>query len=217
MASCSTSLTIPVDQVNSVVSEQAKLSQEIKQNRAECADLQHKMQDILKAAISLVKVPVEDDVISVKSIHSDSDESISLRISGDSVSDDDSVTLVASPPTPPSNNVSSSSASTPNFNSVLDDFLSLSATGQLDLTDEILKQLYVVNTKIDSVNSVAEDLQNKWVELDNMVADIENVKQYLMKESLLLHNSPCPLKTLLVYNILCMWLGKLISSFLNFL
>ena len=59
-----------------------------------------------------------------------------------------------------------------------------------------MQQLYEINTRIDTVNSVANNLQQKWSELDNVIKfildELADVKQYLMKESLLLHNFPLP-------------------------
>ena len=82
---------------------------------------------------------------------------------------------------------------------LLNDFVRLAKEGTLDISDEVMRELYAINTRIDLLNKVSSDLQQKWSEIDsainilrsdleNFKVQIDNINQYLKKEDLLLHN-----------------------------
>ena len=97
-------------------------------------------------------------------------------------------------------------------------FLASAAEGKLDLTDEFIQQLYDINSRIDKVNTVASDLQKKWSELDGglklLIDDVENLKQYTKKESLLLHNFPLPPSNVVTSLQYSMYVAKQLNTFL---
>lgn len=193
-------LNISVDSIKKLANEQSGIQVKIADAKQECGELKNMMATLLEAAVSAAAAsPSEASPNTEKSIT----ESVSSSCVTTVV--DDAITVVSSSPAIPSNSDAITAGPSvplvPTINNdveipLLQNFLKCAADGKIDLTDDFCQQLYNINTRIDEVNSVVNDLQQKWSELDsslrNIIEDIENIKQYLMKESLLLHDFPLP-------------------------
>lgn len=176
-------LNIPVDNLSTLISEHSSIEAKVIDTNKECRVLKNMMNELLQAAVSPVKATVQSSAVTTSPASS--------VTSIEEISDGD-VTVIHTPSTSePQGN-----ASDMELSRVFNDFLASAAEGKLDLTDEIMKQLHQINVRIDELNTVANNLQAKWCELDNtlqlIINEIENLKQYTKKESLLLHNFPLP-------------------------
>ena len=176
-----TNLSLPVDSLTQVIKEHSSIEEKLKDNNKECGLIKNMMVTLLQAAVSPVKP------ISKSSALTTSPDSSLTSIQ--EISNDDETVV--------SNEGNSiTCASDLEQSKLMQSFLTSAAEGKLDLTDEFIQQLYDINSRIDKVNTVASDLQKKWSELDGglklLIDDVENLKQYTKKESLLLHNFPLP-------------------------
>ena len=213
VADYSSLLNVPVDVTCAVSAEQAKLKVTMDNNHQDYLDLKQKMGSLLAAATSrslpvanpimttnsslpsasppLVLSPSSSTSTFVKTVKSV--ESIqAIDVSSDESSSFKSICSSAKAVIPPQSEAVSVSN--------LEQFLDVAATGKLDLSDEVLKEMYDVNTRLDAVIKTANDLQQKWSEIDTTISqlkiDIDNVNQYLKVEDALLHNFPLPPKGL---------------------
>ena len=93
---------------------------------------------------------------------------------------------------------------------LLESFVSMPGTGDLELSDQFMKELYELNSKVDAVNAVSSTIQNRWSEIDSSIAaikssideikndvannktEIAGLKQYFKIDNLLCHNFPLP-------------------------
>ena len=216
-------LNVPVDVICGVSAEQAKLKVTMDNNHQDYLDLKQKMGSLLAVATNR-SLPVANPIITTNSSLPAASSSIVLSPSSCSSTstfvktvksvesiqaiDDSSDSSVQAEIPPPSEAVSISN---------LEQFLDVAATGKLDLSDELLKEMYNVNTRLDAVIKTAIDLQQKWSEIDTTISqlkiDIDNVNQYLKVEDALLHNFPLPPKGLnsLQYSI---YIANLINRLL---
>lgn len=181
-------ITVPVDSLNSVIAEQFNLRQDIDANNKERLELKNYVTSLISAGeannpdnetSSTSNSTLMKTIKSVESIHHIDDSS-----------DDGEKS--------PTNSPSTSSVGA---------FAAMSAACKSSVTDDILKQLYAANTRIDANIKVGTELQHRWSELeftvtsiknniDNIVKEIEGLKQYLKIEHLLFHNFRLPFGSL---------------------
>ena len=178
-------INVPVDSINSVIAEQRNLRQDIDANNKERCELK-------RYVASLISVAEKHADVADASI-SDTSSTISTLIkttkSVDSIhhidlsSDEERKSLTA------------------------DEFATMSADGRISVTDELLKELYVANTRIDANIKVGTELQERWSELESTVTGIKkdlekfikelnDLKQYFKIDNLLFHNFRLPFGTL---------------------
>ena len=199
-----TKLTIPIDATHKVAAKQSNLHSEVQRTRSECQQLQKNVKNIIAAAIASRSKVKSAEIVqeteqencpgngadtvymcsstnstmknTVKSI--DSINEICNSSSDEVVISDDSGALDGIPE--------------------MDKFLKLVHEDRIDVTDELIRELYNVNVRIDTVNEVANRLQEKWCEIDTSLntikKEIDDIKQYIKKENLLLHNFRPPPK-----------------------
>ena len=171
--------SIPVDNLSQVMKEHSSIESRLKENNKECGLIKNMMATLLQAAVSPVKPVSKSSALTSPASSLTSIQEIS----------DDDATIVSK-----EGNSMSSCVTDLEQSELMQSFLTSAAEGKLDLTDEFIQQLYDINSRIDKVNTVASDLQKKWSELDGglklLIDDVENLKQYTKKESLLLHNIP---------------------------
>ena len=195
--------SIPVDNLSQVMKEHSSIESRLKENNKECGLIKNMMATLLQAAVSPVK-PVSKS----SALTSPASSLTSIQ----EISDDDATVV--------SNGGNSMSSCVPDLeqSELMHLFLKSAAEGKLDLNDEFIQQLYDINSRIDKVNSVASNLQNKWSELDGglklLIDDVENLKQYTKKESLLLHNFPLPPSNVVTSLQYSMYVAKQLNTFL---
>lgn len=169
-------LSIPVDKISALVNDHSSIESKILDTNKECDKLKNMMVSLMQAAVSPVKAAVKTSALT-------SSPASSLT-SIQEISEDDLTAL------PSKYDVDLENSE------LFNEFLSSAAEGNLDLNDEIIQQLHEVNVRIDELSVVAKNLQEKWSELDAtlkyIIDEIENLKQYTKKESLLLHDFPLP-------------------------
>ena len=178
-------ITVPVDSINSVIAEQLNLRQEMDANNIERLQLKKYVTNLIsigKANACECETPSTSSSSTVtKTIKSVE----SLEYIDDSGDDAERIS--------PSSSVGT--------------FAEMSAACELSVTDDILKQLYAVNTRIDANIKVGNELQQRWSELESAVTDIKNnienimkeleeTKQYIKIENLLFHNFRLPFGSL---------------------
>ena len=150
-------LNIPTDcRTKKVEVEQQKLRQDVDFNQKECKDLKFLMKRMLTAAVSKPKKGNTSEGSSSTNSSSTYYKSVkSVESIKEIVSDDTLIDDISS-------------------QSLLDDFISMSENGKLDLSDEFIKELYNVNSRIDAVSNVSSEIQKRWSELDSSIFQIKS-------------------------------------------
>lgn len=89
----------------------------------------------------------------------------------------------------------------------MEEFINLASTGEIEFSDAFIKELYNVNCRVDAVNRVSSNLQERWCSLEQKVSQLESsivnlkndlkvefnyVKQYQMVDNLIAHKFPLP-------------------------
>ena len=173
---------IPID--SNVLAEQRSLHHDVTENQRNCEELKNFMLKILLAA-----KPSKSDESSKSSSSSDSScttKSFNTRKSIKSIHSISSDGKTINP------DVGNHEHDTPS----LDDCLSMATRGELDFSDEVMKELYAVNTRVDTLNAISNNIQGRWSELDSSInrlkKDIISIKQYQKIDNLLLHNFILP-------------------------
>ena len=181
----------PVDATYTVAAKQSSLCAEVQNTRNECQKLQNNVKNIIAAVIAS-KSKVEGSVC-----HGDgtTESSCSSKTSVNTVKSLNSVhEIINSDEAIIRDGESSASDGIPELNN----FIEMVNTGKIDCTDELLGELYNVNVRVDTVTEVANNLQHKWCEIDTAIntikTEINDIKQYIKIENLLLHNFPPPPK-----------------------
>ena len=179
---------IPVDSSKALSDEQIKLRGDVERTQNECRDMKKVMQSIMSAVVTSSKA--------------NTSKAISEN---DSTSTCSSSTLNKT--TKSVESIHAISSSTPEVQSsdLLEEFLSMAAEGKIDISEELLKELYNMNTRIDALNEVSSGLQRRWCEIDASIkelkseikdikseindikSEINGVKQYFKIDNLLLH------------------------------
>ena len=178
------SINIPVDTLKSVIDEQKKLRQEINANNKDRCDLKNHVANLVKAAAVL---------------NAEKSSSMSSKSNSSSSSSETSKTIKTV------ESIQDIPESIPDDSKIpsIEEFVAMSDEGKINITDELLKELYTANSRIDAVNEVGSKLQKRWCELDitvenikreinNIRSDINNIKQYLKIDNLLLHRFRLP-------------------------
>lgn len=176
-------LKIPVDNIESIISHHSNIEEKITNTNKECGLLKNMMVTLLQSAVSPVKPACVSSALSVSPATS--------IASVDVISDVDDVTVIESSlPKPLVGDTSE------DHTELFREFIAKANEGKLDLNDVFMQQLYEINARIDELNAVVSDLQEQWCKVDDtlklLINEIENLKQYTFKESLLLHNFPLP-------------------------
>ena len=185
-------LRIPVDATNILTNKQSSLHAEVINTRSECQQLQNQMKNLIAVAIQSRRS--EDS----ERNGADTTESVcSSSTTVNTVKSVDSIKeIVNSDVAIISDGESGISDGTPNPD--FDTFIKLAKEGKIDFTDELLKEIYNTNARIDAINEVANTLQDKWSEIDTTIniikSEINDIKQYIKIENLLLHKFPLPPK-----------------------
>ena len=184
-------LTIPVDATSTVAAEHSSLRDEVINTRSQCHQLQNQLKNIIVAAMNS-RSKAEDR----QSNGADSESICSSLTSVNTVKSIDSVGTIRSCVDSSSDGKTGMSG-----NSIVPDiekFIDLTREGKLDITDELMGELYSTNVRVDAVSEVADGLQIKWSEIDTALktikSDIEAIRQYIKIENLLLHNFRIPPK-----------------------
>ena len=179
-------LKVPVDSVNEVANKHSSLYQEVLDNRSQCLQLDNDLRRVMAAAMrSKAKQScfTGDDT-------APSSSTCSSNTMMKTVKSVDSIQEIVS--------CSDGGSVVPNTPVSVDDFVQLASEGKLDLTDELIKELYVINTRIDAVNKVSCDLQQKWSEFDSLInklqLELNNIQQYIKVDNALLHKFILPPK-----------------------
>ena len=174
-------ICIPIIDSN-VLAEQHNLHRDVTNNQKNCAELKDFMLKLLSAA----KSSKSDGSTSSSSTYSCSNSS---NITCKSVK---SIHTISSDGKTTSPEMENHELDTPS----LDDYLSMAASGKIDFTDELMKELYAVNTRVDNIIELSSDIMGRWSELDSTInqlkKDILSIKQYLKVDNLLLHNFIIP-------------------------
>ena len=176
-------INIPVDALNSVIAQQNKLRQDINENNKERDELKNYVANLVSAAV-VTNAEKTSKFSSSNSIGSSVDTFKTIK-SVESIQD-----------------IPESNQDDPTIPSI-EDFVAMSAEGKLNITDELLKELYTANSRIDAVNEVSTKLQKRWCEIDstieaikrdikNIINAINNIKQYFKVDNLLLHRFLLP-------------------------
>ena len=56
----------------------------------------------------------------------------------------------------------------------MDEFINLASTGEIEFSDAFIKELYNVNCRVDAVNRVSSNLQERWCSLEQKVSQLES-------------------------------------------
>ena len=174
-------ITVPVDSINSVIAEQLNLRQEMDANNIERLQLKKYVANLISIGKANARECETPSTSSSSTVTKTIKSVESLEYIDDSGDDAEGIS--------PSSSVGT--------------FAEMSATCELSVTDDILKQLYAVNTRIDANIKVGNELQQRWTELESAVTDIKNnieniikeleeTKQYIKIENLLFHNFRLP-------------------------
>ena len=93
----------------------------------------------------------------------------------------------------------------------LQDFIDMSSKGELDFSDTFMKELYAINSRLDTACKVSSEIQQRWCELEHKVnvceksltklredlkIEFNHVKQYQMIDNLLFHKFILPTATM---------------------
>ena len=176
---------IPVDSLNSVIAEQLNLRQEIAANNQEQLEMRKYVDNLISTVKANTSLDNESSSTSSSSTLMKSTKSVESIDHIDVTIDDGEASLTGSP-------ACSVRA-----------FAEMSAACKPSVTDDILQQLYAINTRIDANIKVGNELQQRWSELESAVTDIKNnivnitkeleeTKQYIKIENLLFHNFRLP-------------------------
>ena len=186
-------LKIPVDAASTVAAEHLSLRDEVIDTRSECHQLQNHLKNIIAAAMTSRSKAVDR-----KSNGADSESTCSSKTSMNTVKSIDSVEISRSCDDSSSDgkNGMSENGIIPDLD--LEKFIALTREGKIDISDELLGELYNTNVRVDAVTELADGLQIKWCEIDTAIntikSDIDAIKQYIKIENLLLHNFRLPPK-----------------------
>ena len=173
---------VPIDvSTDAVVEEQLNLRNDVTNQQKACLDMKNAMSMLLSKAIAKAKkgnIGSESSTCSSTSTIKTIKSVESIHVIADD-SDDEETNKVDIPH--------------------LDEFLSMVDEGQIDISDELMKEMFNVNTRVDALNEVSSDLQKRWCELDTSVnkeitTTINNINQYFKIDNLLLHKFPIPPK-----------------------
>ena len=172
---------VPIDvSTDAVVEEQLNLRNDVTNQQKACLDMKNAMSMLLSKAIAKAKkgnIGSESSTCSSTSTIKTIKSVESIHVIADD-SDDEETNKVDIPH--------------------LDEFLSMVDEGQIDISDELMKEMFNVNTRVDALNEVSSDLQKRWCELDTSVKEItttiNNINQYFKIDNLLLHKFPIPPK-----------------------
>ena len=194
-------LNIPTDySTKKVEVEQQKLYQHVESNQKECLELKSLLKRVLTTAVS-----------NKKKLSEGSSSTTSSSTYYKSVKSVDSIKEIASDGT---------ITEDIHMQSLLNEFTSMSENAELDISDEIIKELYNVNTRVDACVDVSSKLQKTWCELDSSItqikSDIANIKQYFKVDNLLLHGFRYPSQNLSSLQF-SMYVADLINYVLPFL
>ena len=181
-------ISVPIDSINSVIAEQRKLRQDIQENNKQRCELKNYVGNLIAAAV--ISNGENDSLVS-KSTNSSSSATLKTIKSVESMQDilDDSFNHDPKNPC------------------TTEDFVAMSTEGNINFTDELIKELYAANSRIDAINELGSKLQKRWSELDSTINDIKNevnnikndvnnIKQYFKIDNLLLHKFRLPYKKL---------------------
>ena len=199
------SLRIMVDERNEAVEvldkELVRLDEKINSNNADCAQLKGALQAIFTA-----NTPQDDGLDSSATL---TNTSTITNANDGYESDIESVQSISSihSSDPPSNGSASSGGEQHDGGNIsnlpeaeeipgMKKFLSLLQRGEIKLSTEVMNQLTELNIKVDAVNDVSAQLQEKWSEIDSAIKvcqkEILELKQYIMMDDLLFHNFHLP-------------------------
>ena len=186
----STQINVPVDEITPTKLKVNQLKHDVDTNSQDVADLKLVMQKLIEATILSQKkkgtCSISTDDITFKSAKSI--PSIQ-HISSDCESGSCTATTIS--PLVPG----------------LDTFMEMASRGDIEISDEFLRELYNVNCRVDTVSKVSSELQERWCGIDEKVSQLESsianlknnlkgefnyVKQYQMIDNLLAHNFPFP-------------------------
>ena len=145
-------LTIPVDATSTVAAEHSSLRDEVINTRSQCHQLQNQLKNIIVAAMNS-RSKAEDR----QSNGADSESICSSLTSVNTVKSIDSVGTIRSCVDSSSDGKTGMSG-----NSIVPDiekFIDLTREGKLDITDELMGELYSTNVRVDAVSEVADGLQ----------------------------------------------------------
>ena len=187
----STQINVPVDEIIPTKLKVNQLKHDVDTNSQDVADLQLVMQKLIEATI-LSQKKKKTCSISTDDITFKSAKSIpSIQsISSDNESGSCTTPTTISPLVPG-----------------LDTFMEMASRGDIEISDEFLRELYNVNCRVDTVSKVSSELQERWCAIDEKVSQLESsianlknnlkgefnyVKQYQMIDNLLVHNFPFP-------------------------
>ena len=179
---------VPFGDAKQVVSE---LKRDVDLNRQDCNTLKDVIKCMIEAAVSSKSINKcnKPNSIHTSNITFKSATSITL-------SNEDGEVNALSQPEAAVHNIPG-----------LDAFLDMTVNGELELSDEFLRELYNVNSRVDTVNKACNELQVRWCEVDQkcheldkslkalkkeVIADLNRVKQYQMIDNVLFHKFTLP-------------------------
>ena len=175
-------IKIPIDITDAVAAQQ----RDVDDTKKECRIMKSFIQNIVASAMASPKKNstenIADDVNCSVGSQSTSSSSCTLKTIK-SVESIDKIDI--SDESPSTTTDSSATALPPDFDSVrMRKFLDMVKDGAIELSDEIIKELYDANTRID-------DIQNRCANINDCIgdilSDINNIQQYFKIDNALLH------------------------------
>ena len=171
-------INVPLDSLNSVIAEQHNLRLDIHANNKEHSELKNHVARLITSAVASKANESNTNSSSSKTLKTIKSVN-SIQDIPDSLSNDDQ--------------------NIPN----VEEFVAMTADGKISISDELLKELYEANCRIDAINEVGSNLQQRWCELDKnikdirkdinkIINDINNIKQYFKIDNLLFHRFRLP-------------------------
>ena len=170
-------INVPVDSLKSVMDEQRNLRQDIEANNKERCQLQKFVANLISVCETKEN---HSDVVAGSFGFSDASSSTCTPKTTKSVDSIQHIDLSSD-----------------------EDLASMSGIGKISISDQLLQELYVANTRIDENTKVGTELQKRWSELESTVAGIKDkldeiinelngLKQYFKIDNLLFHNFRFP-------------------------
>ena len=102
----------------------------------------------------------------------------------------------------------------------MDELIQLVSKGEINLCGKTLEKLTEIDSKIDVLNQLSDQLQDKWTKLDiaikNYDRELEELKQYIKLDNLLFHNFPQPPTSLTSLGFSC-YMADMINFYFPYL